>query len=312
MSERHDMSLSPVPDDGIGGTRPSAGVIACVVDKDPRFHFEALRWYAGLNRIARVDASHLVVHAVGPDSSPQLDYLRRKGVTVRSVEQFDTRHPPCNKISGSLALMGSRTDGLVILTDSDVALLEDPRALAVSPDSIASRIVVHPLPTLEVLTVIFEAANLQLPPLVPLDWPDGAFTVAGNGNGGLYLIPGALLDRIVSAWEKWARWLLARLHLFEPVDRRRGLDQVAMAMAMASEGVGWERLDNRWNLPIPLYWKADPRLLLPPAGLHYHKEVEPSGELKLTQVPSVDGRIQELNSAIQVVFQECQSAQSTR
>jgi hypothetical protein len=286
------------------------GVVSCVVDADPRFHLEALRWYAGLNRIAGVESTHLVVHAVGTDSSPQLDYLRRQGVTVRSVEQFDARHPPCNKISGALALAASRTDGLVILTDSDVALLEDPRTLAVSPESVASRIVVEPLPTVEVLAVIFETADLQLPPLVLLDWPDGVVTVAGNGNGGLYAIPGALFDRIVSAWEKWARWLLARLHLFEPVDRRRGLDQVAMAMAMASEGVGWQRLDSRWNLPIPLVWKADPRLL-PPAGLHYHKKVEPSGELKLTQVPIVDNRIRELNSAIQGVFQECLSAQNT-
>jgi hypothetical protein len=288
----------------------AGGVVSCVVDADPRFHLEALRWYVGLNRIAGVDPGHLVVHVVGPDSSPQLDFLSGEGVTVRSVEQFDARHPPCNKISGALALAGSRTDGLVILTDSDVAILEDPRTLAVSPDSVASRTLVHPVPTLEVLTVIFEAAQLELPPLVPLDWPDGAVTVAGNGNGGLYGIPGALFDRMVSAWEKWARWLLARLHLFEPVDRRRGLDQVAMAMAMASEGVGWERLDNRWNLPIPLYWKADPRLL-PPAGLHYHKEVELSGELKLTQVPVVDDRIRELNSAIRGVFLECRSAQST-
>lgn len=113
---------------------------------------------------------HPVVHAVGTDSSPQLDYLRQEGLTVRSVEQFDARHPPCNKISGALAL-ASRTDGLVILTDSDVALLEDPRTLAVSPESVASRIVVEPLPTVEVLAVIFETADLQLPPLVLLDWP---------------------------------------------------------------------------------------------------------------------------------------------
>ena len=56
--------------------RAATGVISCVVDEDPRFHFEALRWYAALNRIAGVDASDLIVHAVGSDESAQLDYLR--------------------------------------------------------------------------------------------------------------------------------------------------------------------------------------------------------------------------------------------
>ena len=282
--------------------RATTGVVSCVVDQDPRFHFEALRWYAALNRIAGVDATNLTVHTVESGESAHLDYLRARGVSVNTVERFDKRHPHCNKISGALALSASAVEGLVVLTDSDVAFVEDPRDVAVPPQGIASRTVVWPVPTVEVLTLIFEQANLELPPLVPLEWPIGDYSIAGNGNGGVYLVPGVLLPRVANAWSCWARWLLDRIYLFGPV-RRLGLDQVAMAMALTSEGLGWAQLDNRWNFDTDGFWRNNPELS-PPAGLHYHRAVEPSGELTSTGVPTVDNRIEQVNAAIRVVWQE--------
>ena len=201
-------------------TRKQTGVISCVVDEKPRFHFEALRWFAALNRIAGVDPADLAVHVVGADDSAQLNYLRARGVSVKTVEGFDERHPHCNKISGALELATSTVTGLGVLTDTDIAVSEDPRSLTLPPREVASRIVVWPIPTVEVLTTIFEQADLELPPLVELDWPLGERTIVGNGNGGLYLIPGVILPRVVRAWADWARWLLERLHLFGQVKRR--------------------------------------------------------------------------------------------
>lgn len=192
--------------------------------------------------------------------------------------------------------------GLGVLTDTEIAFSEDPRSLTVPRREVASRIVVWPIPTVEVLTTIFEQANLELPPLVELDWPVGERTIVGNGNGGLYLIPGVILPRVVKAWADWARWLLERIHLFGQV-KRLGLDQVAMAMALTSEGLGWAQLGNRWNFPTDSFWKGDPELS-PPAGLHYHGAVEPSGELSLTGAAIVDGVIQEVNAAIRSVWKE--------
>ena len=165
-------------------TEERTGIVSCVVDADPRFHDEALRWYAALNRIAGVDAADLVIHVVDSEKSVQLSYLRTRGVSVRSVDRFDNRHPHCNKISGALALATRTTNGLAVLTDTDVAFVEDPRTISIPPEGIASRIVFWPLPTMDVLTVLFEEADLELPPLVPLDWPHDGTTIAGNGNGG--------------------------------------------------------------------------------------------------------------------------------
>lgn len=80
------------------------GTVSCVVDRHPRFHREALRWYACLTEAAGVDPTDLVVHTVGGSSSEALDRLVSAGVTVRAVEPFDGRSPHCNKISGALAL----------------------------------------------------------------------------------------------------------------------------------------------------------------------------------------------------------------
>lgn len=211
---------SPDPVELVDRTRKQTGVISCVVDEKPRFHFEALRWFAALNRIAGVDPADLAVHVVGADDSAQLNYLRARGVSVKTVEGFDERHPHCNKISGALELATSTVTGLGVLTDTDIAVSEDPRSLTLPPREVASRIVVWPIPTVEVLTTIFEQADLELPPLVELDWPLGERTIVGNGNGGLYLIPGVILPRVVRAWADWARWLLERLHLFGQVKRR--------------------------------------------------------------------------------------------
>ena len=37
------------------GRAPVAGVFSCVVDQHPRFHLEALRWFASLTTVAGVD-----------------------------------------------------------------------------------------------------------------------------------------------------------------------------------------------------------------------------------------------------------------
>ena len=118
----------------------------------------------------------------------------------------------------------------------------------------------------------------------------------------MYLVPVPLLTRVAQAWERWARWLLDRLHLFGQV-KRLGLDQVAMAMALTSEGMGWAQLDKRWNFPSSAFWRHDPDLG-PPAGLHYHRAVDQSGELNLTGVPVVDDRLVEVNTAIRQVRRE--------
>ncbi len=270
-----------------------------MVDEHPRFHLDALRWYAALTAIAGVPPSDLVVHAVGSTTSEALDFLRSQGVTVRAVDRFDTRSPHCNKISGALRLADDAIDGLAVLCDADVAVLEDPRRIDLPPGAVAGKVVDAPVPPLEVVLRIFTASGLTAPPTVPLPWGPDQWTVSGNNNGGLYLVPGPLLPRVTTAWAHWAKWLLDRAELLE--EWTVYVDQVAMALALAAESVPSFPLDVRWNTPT-----HDPTRIPPdppqPAVIHYHQEVDRRGLIRTTGTPSIDGRIGAVNGAIREIW----------
>ncbi len=278
------------------------GIFACVVDADERFHREALRWWATLRHVVEVDAHDVVVEAVGGCTSDVLEYLRQCGVSIIDVERFDTRSPHCNKISGALRLGAlDRVQGTVVLTDTDVVVLEDPRPLLVDTSAVASRIVGGPFPPLDVLERLFEAAHVAMPQLVPLERYPGEMTVAGNGNGGLYLVAGEKLSRMAESWARWALWLLDHRGLMG--EGSVHVDQTAMALALAEGGLRPQLLDLRWNFPSQNQRRirADAP---PPAVIHYHRAVDEHGLLEKTGISSVDGRIDVANAAISHEWRE--------
>jgi SAM-dependent methyltransferase len=272
----------------------SAGTFSCVIDEDPRFHLEALRWYASLTSVAGVDPSDLVVHVVGPTDSDALEVLRARGVTVRPVAAYDARSPHCNKVAGALALASAGVDGHAVLTDADTVFCEDPRALDLRGDCVASKTVDAPNPPLDVLASIFDRADVELPPIVPLDFDPGLETVEGNSNGGLYLVPGHLLEQVATAWDRWARWMLEHVELLGP--HAVFVDQVAMALALRDDGIADERLGPRWNLPthVPGWLPDDVEA---PASIHYHDRVTTTGLIATTGNSQVDERIAMCNAA---------------
>ena len=277
------------------------GTFACVVDQDPRFHLEALRWFASLHGVAGVDPGDLVVHAVGGTSSEALALLEEKGVAVRPIEAFDPRSPHCNKIAGALRLAEAGVLGMAVLTDADIVFCEDPRSLPLRDRAVASKLVDFAIPRLDTLRAIFSEASLALPPLEPLDRRSGQSTIAGNGNGGLYLVPGAQLPQVAAAWAHWAHWLLERRELLG--DWGTFVDQVAMALAITAEGFDAVRLKRRWNLATnePQFL---PRRTGPPAVLHYHTRVDKMGLLSPTGRRAVDRRIRRVNAAIGELWRE--------
>ena len=298
LPDRHHLTPgSPEETDGVR----ARGTFSCVVDEHPRFHLEALRWFVSLTTIAGVDPGDLVVHVVGSDTSDALVHLRSLGVTMRSIEPFDPRSPHCNKVAGALRLAEVQTKGLVVLCDTDVAVLEDPRTLVLPPGSIGAKVVDTPVPPLEVLHGVFAAAGVPAPPTTPLPWGENQATVVGNSNGGLYLIPAPLLPVLAQAWERWARWLLDRRELL--LDWTFHLDQVAMVLALTAEGIGSEQLDVRWNTPIHDLSRVPPDPPIP-AVIHYHQEIDLDGRLRTTGFPSIDRQIDRVNGAIGQLWQE--------
>jgi hypothetical protein len=256
----------------------SEGILSCVVDADPRFAAEALRWYATATRLAEIPPARLAVNLVGHDSSLTGRYLRSRGVSVQAIDAFDARSPHCNKISGALQLARQGMTGLCVLTDTDVALFEDPRTIPVPVDAVGMRPVDIANPPIRVLRKIFATARLPEPLTVSTAWQRRSRTLLGNGNGGLYLIPGNLLPTVSDAWATWARWLLDRRSLLRRWTVH--VDQVAMALALAAEGIDVFDAGPRWNIPTHLGRIPDD--FPAPAMVHYHGVVGERGDISMT------------------------------
>ncbi len=276
-----------------------------MVDAAPRFHLDALRWFAALTEVAGVPPSDLVVHHVGDTTSEVLDFLAGEGVALARVDPFDERSPHCNKVAGALALAERPPDGTAVLCDTDVVVLEDPRRIPVPPRSVGGKPVDAPLPPSEVLTAVFAAAGLDAPPPVMLAWGAGDRTLAGNMNGGLYLVPGGFVAELAPAWAGWARWLLDRAPLLEQWAVH--VDQVAMALALAELAGTWVPLDVRWNTPTHDPSRL-PRLPPVPAVLHYHEETDGLGRILPTGRPAIDVRIAAANEAVERVWNRARPA----
>ncbi len=215
------------------------------------------------------------------------------------VDRFDPRSPHCNKISGALRLAEQPIDGMAVLCDTDLAVLEDPRSIELPDGSIGAKPVDAPVPSLEVVLEVFAVAGLTAPSIVDLPWGSGDRTVAGNSNGGLYLVPASLLPRAASAWAHWARWLLDRIDLLRQWSVY--VDQVAMALALRAEGIESVALGVRWNTPTHDASRI-PSDAPEPAIIHYHQEVDRAGLLKPTSSPSINRRIEVANTAIALTW----------
>ncbi len=279
----------------------SRGVFSCVVDSDPRFHSDALRWYATLRNIASVPARDMVVHAVGGTDSDALRFLRSRGVAVEAIRPFDKRSPWCNKISGAIHLGERGVEGLAVLTDTDVLVLEDPRRLHIPADAMGSRLVGAPNPPLRILENMFEAAGLEISGVEPLDWVPQHLTVAGHGNGGLYIVPGQILSALAHSWGRWATWLMEHVAILENYPTH--IDQPSMALALSELRITPQRLDIRWNFPAHNP-KRIPENVGRPAIIHYHRSTLPEGLVKRTGFAAVDEQIDSANAAIAQVWQE--------
>ncbi len=279
------------------------GVFSCVVDADRRFHLEALRWYATLVGVIGVDPADLVVHAVGGSESDVLGHLRDRGVAVVDVECFDASAPHCNKISGALSLARHGVDGVAVLTDTDMAVVEDARSIALDANQVGFRPVGAGNPPLHVLENLFEAAGVKLPRRVPIEFAPtrGQRTLSGHGNGGLYVVPGPLLPTLAAVWAGWAHWILEHRDLLETWSVF--VDQAAMTLTLAEAGINPRPLGLEWNFPTdnPRRIPARPP---EPAALHYKANVTADGLLGLSGSAVVDRRIALANDAIAGVWAE--------
>ena len=222
-------------------------------------------------------------------------------VVRNMIEGFGVRQVPlkpvldgayCNKLAQFDHLIDTNAD-FIALCDTDLAFLDDLRTLC-DPSSVRAKPVDLPNPPLEILEQIRLTLGItSVPRIVPTDCAPAAQTFSTNCNGGLYIIPRALLPGIaaqilvetqaisdhIALLGKWA------IHL----------DQVGFAMTMLRLGLDIREIPSGYNFPMHLPMTIRPTIESPPKVLHYHWLIDERGHIKLTGDPMVDRAVEAVN-----------------
>lgn len=261
---------------------------SAVVDPAGVFPAQAQYLFASLTELAAVDPDSIVLHVVGDHPEPLvMQSLRSLGAHLVQVPPHPT-HAWCNKLQQLDSLLSCASEDVVLL-DCDVIVLEEPPSP--TEGGVAAKAVDFAYPPYEVLTGIFSKAGVDFK-VMSADI-DGAPTALGNANGGLYVIDHASLPCLSSAWRRWANWCLENGELFG--DFWMHVDQVAFALSISSEGIPFESLDRRFN--VPTHEQQPPTLDRDPAILHYHRSLdEQQLLLPVADLPKVNEAIGKVNS----------------
>jgi hypothetical protein len=270
---------------------------SCVVDNDPKFARQALLWVASLLIYGGQSAESLVVHTVGKGEPRLCALLSSWGVDVVQTETFDARHAYSNKLM-QFATPSLRNADYVVLCDCDLAF-----TASIEPwlrgEKIRARPVHRPWLSAAQWKAIFAAANLRLPTGTVLAG-DGARTLRTFCNGGLYVIPQALVAEIGIVWSKWDRWLLERVDLTKP----HGMfaDQISFTLACEELGLTINYLPIELNYEAGSNYaellRADGLTFSEPRVLHYHHLVGPRGFLHKGKTTSSNAAIEKINELI--------------
>jgi len=267
---------------------------SCVIDRQPLYCFQGMVFASTLLELAGVRPEAIVVHLIEGVPNAAREALGRLGVTVITTKPFDRRHPHSNKLV-QLESEALRAADYVILCDSDLAF-----AASLDPWVGGTKLLAKPVdyakPNIEAWRKLMPLLGFKDDlPTVPATH-SGEATYANNFNGGLYIVPQPVLQRLRTAWPKWNRQLLERAELLGPY--RFHTDQISLAVALADLGEIGDPLPLEMNLPTHLPLPEHARLREAPRVLHYHTRLDLAGRLLAMNVPLVDQAIERINATI--------------
>jgi len=174
----------------------------------------------------------------------------------------------CNKIR-QLETTEFLDADFVILSDADIAFVQDPALLA-RKRVFRAKTVDLPNPPQEIWSKLFERAGLgRQVEMTSIEMVEHSKTFATNFNGGLYVMPTTVARSILPLWQKWAAFCLEQHDLLG--DKIHHSDQLGMGMALLESKAKIDPLPSGANLPTHL---PRDRLSLVPTqditALHYH------------------------------------------
>jgi hypothetical protein len=263
-------------------------IYSCVVDRDPKFYRQALNLVMSLRGVG-IEAGHILVNLTPPAEIYRAEF-ERLGCLVRGTVLFaDGKY--CNKVA---QLRNAPEDAdFVICCDTDIMFLRD-----LAPDLegkqglVLGKIVDFDNPPIDRFRAV-AALDPTLPEIAEVASDvNGAPTLAGNFNGGLYILPGAHLRTFSAAWEAEA------LRLYNTPEAQDILgefgwhiDQISFCFTLNRLGLEYETLPITFN--FPLHFAVGQARLKDPSQLrilHYHDAVDENFMPVADKVPGRDAK----------------------
>jgi hypothetical protein len=272
---------------------------SCVMDQHPRFAEQALVWASSLLTYGGQEPDSLVIHAVGEGASECKRVADSWGIAFRIVGPFDKRHPNSNKLV-QLESEALHSADYVVLCDCDTAFCQDISSWIMG-DAIRARIAsLTGLPPRR-WEKVFRMAGLSLPAARVQAMLNGLDTLPTYCNGGIYILPQPLFQKLREVWPYWDRWLLDRRDLIRPFEAFA--DQISFAMSCEELDLKVDHLPLELNFdgvsrPSGLH-RVVGKTEIQPLVVHYHK-LDARGLLRLTQIPSVNREIRKINDLIRL------------
>ena len=224
--------------------------LACVVDRNTRFHVELILWITAAKKYLPPLDFKLIVYHLGLPAD-LVKYTEDREVEMRRMPEVlveGSRH--CNKIYPFLD--DHRTDYTVV-TDTDVYFVGESSGFF-SSDRLRAAPNFHNVPSPDIFKTVLAASGIgrEYRPGLALfpDMHGSRETLLNNINGGVIGLPYRCRKRFALSWTEWAKWLVENREMLR--DKAVHVDQVAFVLACEEMGEDVEFLPPQLNSPLHL------------------------------------------------------------
>ena len=224
--------------------------LACVVDRNTRFHVELVLWITAAKKNLPSSRFKLIVYHLGLPADI-IEYVADREVEMRRIPgPIVEGHRHCNKIYPFLD--DHRTDYTVV-SDTDVYFLEDPSGFF-SSDRLRAPPNNHSVPSPDVFKTVLAASGMtrEYRPGLAL-FPGGhgsRETMLNNISAGVVGLPSHCRKRFALSWIEWAKWLVAHRQMLR--EGAGHVDQMAFALACEELREDVEHLPPQLNTILHL------------------------------------------------------------
>ena len=225
--------------------------LACVVDRNARFHVELILWIIAAKKYLPLSRFKFIVYHLGLPADIA-EYVADRKVEMRRIPGLIVEgHRHCNKIYPFLD--DHRTDYTVV-SDTDVYFVEDPSGFF-SSDRLRAPPNNHSVPSPDVFKTVLTASGMDRmyrPGLALFPgWHSSRETFINNISGGVVGLPSRCRQRFALSWIEWAKWLVAHREMLR--EGAGHVDQVAFALACEELREDVEFLPPQLNAILHLF-----------------------------------------------------------